>query len=80
MTAIGLKYNFSINNATTRANVTSELQSAIDPFTSFIDTTRTQIICDSSNNTDNSSTLVMTVILKPVLSTETFTLTMTFIL
>ena len=39
-----------LNNATTRAQVRAEIQSALDPFVSYIDTLATQIICDSSNN------------------------------
>lgn len=70
--AIGLKYLFEINNSTTRAQVTSEIESAIDPYISFIDTTKTQIICDSSNNIDNSGTLNMSVVIKPILSIDSF--------
>jgi hypothetical protein len=69
---IGLKYLFEINNSTTRAQITSEIESAIDPYLTFIDTTRTQIICDSSNNIDNSGSLNMTVIIKPILSIDSF--------
>ena len=74
---IGLKYLFEINNSTTRAQVTSEIESAIDPFLTFIDTTKTQIICDSSNNIDNSGTLNMTVIIKPILSIDSFVINIT---
>jgi hypothetical protein len=69
---IGLKYLFEINNSTTRAQVTSEIESAIDPYLSFIDTTQTQIICDSSNNVDNSGSLNMMVVIKPILSIDSF--------
>jgi hypothetical protein len=72
ITQIGLKYLFDVNNATTRAQVTAEVQTALDPFTPFIDTTQTQITCDSSNNTDNSSTLNIQVIIKPILSIDSF--------
>ena len=74
---IGLKYLFEINNSTTRAQVTSEIESALDPFLNFIDTTKTQIICDSSNNIDNSGTLNMTVIIKPILSIDSFVIDIT---
>lgn len=77
MTSIGLKYLFDLNNATTRAQVRAEIQSALDPFVSYIDTSATQIICDSSNNTDNSSTLNMTVIIKPILSIDSFAVNVT---
>ena len=74
---IGLKYLFEVNNSTTRAQVTSEIESALDPFLTFIDTTKTQIICDSSNNIDNSGTLNMTVIIKPILSIDSFVINIT---
>jgi hypothetical protein len=77
MTSIGLKYLFDLNDATTRAQVRAELQSALDPFVSYIDTSATQIICDSSNNTNNSSTLNMTVIIKPILSIDSFAVNVT---
>jgi hypothetical protein len=77
MTSIGLKYLFDINDATTRAQVRAEIQSALDPFVSYIDTSATQIICDSSNNTDNSATLNMTVIIKPILSIDSFAVNIT---
>jgi hypothetical protein len=74
---IGLKYLYDINNATTRGKITAEIQTAIDPFSAYIDTTQTQIICDASNNTDNSSTLTMSVVIKPVLSIDSFGITVT---
>ena len=74
---IGLKYLFEINNSTTRAQVTSEIESAIDPYLTFIDTTKTQIICDSSNNDDNSSSLNMMVVIKPILSIDSFVINIT---
>ena len=72
ITEIGLKYLFAINNATTRAQVTAEVQTALDPFTPYIDTTQTQIVCDASNNTDNTSTLSIDVTVKPILSIDSF--------
>ena len=72
ITDIGLKYLFAINNTATRNLVESEISTALDPFTPYIDPTQTQIICDSSNNDDNSSTLNITVIVKPILSIDSF--------
>jgi hypothetical protein len=75
---IGLKYSFEINNASTRDAVNSEIQTALEQYSSYIDTTRTQIICDSSNNTDNSSELKISVIVKPLLSVDSFVIDLTF--
>jgi hypothetical protein len=78
LTQIGLKYNFELNNESTRAAVTSEIETMLEPYATYLDTGRTQIICDSSNNTDNSSTLNITLIVKPIVSVETFTIDLTF--
>lgn len=75
---IALKYVFDINNQTTRNQVISEIQTALDPYAPFIDTTQTQIICDSSNNTDNSSTLNVEVVVKPILTTDSFVISVTY--
>ena len=75
---IALKYVFDINNQTTRNQVISEIQTALDPYAPFIDTTETQIICDSSNNTDNSSTLNVEVVVKPILTTDSFVISVTY--
>jgi hypothetical protein len=75
---IGLKYSFEINNASTRDAVTSEIQTALEPYAAYLDTTRTQIICDGSNNTDNSSQLNISVIVKPLLSIDSFVIDLTF--
>jgi hypothetical protein len=74
---IGLKYLYTINNAQTRAQVTAEIQTGLDPFAPFIDTTKTQIICNNSNNTDNGSSLTMQVVIQPILSIESFGVTVT---
>lgn len=70
LTNIGLKYLFDINNTATRAQVTAEVQSALDPFTPYLDTTATQVICNGSNNTDNSGTLTIEVVIKPITSVD----------
>lgn len=74
ITVIALKYLFDINNTQTRAQITAEVQTAIDPFTPYIDTTQTQIICNTTNNQDNSSTLTIQVIIKPILSIDSFSI------
>ncbi len=74
---IALKYLFDVNNAATRAQITSEIDTSIDPFTPYIDSTKTQIICDASNNTDNSSNLTIQVIIKPILSIDSFVIDIT---
>jgi hypothetical protein len=74
ITDIGLKYSFDINNATTREAVTSEIQTALESYNLYLQPSATQIICDSSNNTDNSSVLNIKVIIKPLLGVESFTI------
>jgi hypothetical protein len=69
---IGLKYVFEVNNATTRAEVVSEIQTALDRYSTFLETSKTEIICDSRNNTDNTSTLNIQVIVKPIIGVDSF--------
>jgi hypothetical protein len=69
---VAFKYVFDINNALTRDQVTSEIQTALDPFNPYLDTTKTQIICNGTNNEDNSNTLNIAVIAKPIVGTESF--------
>jgi hypothetical protein len=71
---VAFKYVFDINNATTRDQVTSEIQTAIDPFNPYLDTTKTEIVCNGTNNEDNSSTLNIDVVAKPIIGTESFLL------
>jgi|694.fasta_scaffold12882_10 hypothetical protein len=75
---IALKYLFEINNATTRSQVVTEIQTAMDPFSPFLDTTKTQIICDETNNTDNTSTLGIRVIVQPILGIDSFVIDVVF--
>jgi len=72
---IGMKYLFEPNNATTRARVTTEMRTAMNKYSSFVFPANTQIICDSSNNTNDSSTLVMTIVFQPILSIDSFEVT-----
>jgi hypothetical protein len=72
LNTIGLKYLYQINNADTRSQVTSAIKTGLEPLSPYLDTTQTQIICNNSNNTDNSNTLNMTVIIKPIISLNSF--------
>jgi hypothetical protein len=75
---IAFKYIFDINNEVTRSQVTSEVQTAMDPFAPYLDTTKTQIICNSSNNQENSETLNIQVVAKPILGTDSFVINFTY--
>lgn len=72
LNSVGLKYLYQINNAATRSQVSSAIQTQLEPLSPFLDTTKTQIICDASNNTDNSNTLNMSVVIKPIISLNSF--------
>jgi hypothetical protein len=74
ITDIGLKYLYEINNETTRAIVTSEIENYVLQYQSVLDTTQTQIVCNSTNNTDNSSNLAIFVSVKPLVATSAFTI------
>lgn len=75
---IAMKYMFDINNQTTRNQVVTEVETALEPFAPFLDTTQTQIICNADNNEDNSSTLKIDVIAKPILGTESFVINVSY--
>ena len=75
---IALKYLFEINNATMRSQIVTEIQSAFDQFAPFIDTTKTQIICDETNNTNNSPTIGIKTIVQPILGTDSFVIDVVF--
>lgn len=75
---IGLRYVFNVNNQTTRDQVISEVQTALDPFSTFLDTTKTQIICNSSNNTENSDQLRIDLVVKPIVSTDSLLISLTY--
>ena len=70
---IMLKYLYNLNNASTRASVTTEITLYIQSLTEYLDTTYTQIICNGTNNVDNSTTLNAEVTVKPLTTTESFT-------
>jgi hypothetical protein len=73
-----LQYVFEINNPTTRNQIVSAVETALEPYSQYLDTAATQIICNSSNNQDNSSSLQLDVIAKPILGTESFSISITF--
>lgn len=68
VTNILLKYVFDVNNSTTRSSVTTEIQLYLDSISQYLDPNATQVVCDSSNNSDNSSTIVAEITVKPVQS------------
>jgi len=72
ITSIGMKYLYDINNEVTRTAVTTEILSYLQQYNNFVDTTKTQVVCNSSNNTDNSSTLNISVSITPLLGTTSF--------
>lgn len=67
-----LKYVFQTNDATTRAAITSEISLYIFTISQYLDTTYTQIFCDSSNNTDYASTINASVVIKPLIASDEF--------
>ena len=77
ITDIGLKYLYQINNATTRLLITAEIQNYLLEYATNIDTAQTQVVCNSTNNTDNASSLTIFVSVTPLVGTTTFTLNIT---
>jgi hypothetical protein len=71
VTTITLKYLYLINNPTTRSALTTEVTNYLGKYTTYIDPAYTQVICDNSNNTDNSTTITVDLIVKPILSADT---------
>lgn len=72
-----LKYVFQINDANTRAAITSEINLYILSLSEYLDTNYTEIYCDSSNNTDYASTINAKVIVKPLVASDAFVITVT---
>ena len=75
---IALKYLFQVNNQVTRDQIVSEVQTSIDRYAPYLDTTKTQIICDSSNNQNNSATLAIKLVVQPILSVESFVIDVSY--
>lgn len=78
ITQVGLRHIFDINDQTTRDQVVSEIQTSLEPFAPFLNTSQTQIICSEVNNSNNSSVLKIEVIVQPILTTETLIVELSF--
>lgn len=65
---IGENYMFQLNNSATRSNYTDSVTSYLQNYANVLNNDYTQVICDETNNTDNSNTLNMTVIIRPLIS------------
>jgi hypothetical protein len=75
---IALKYLFKVNNAVSRSQVVTEIQAYLNGLVNFIDITGSEVICDESNgNVDNSTTLYITVVVKPIISSSEFVVDVT---
>lgn len=72
ITDIGMKYLYEINNADTRSSVQNEISAYLQGYANFLDTTKTQIVCNSSNNTDNATSLNIEVTVTPLLGLTSF--------
>lgn len=77
ITDIGIKYLYELNNASTRTLVTGEITNYLLQYATYLDTTKTQVVCDSTNNTDNIATLTIFVNVTPLIGTTSFTLNIT---
>jgi hypothetical protein len=69
-----LKYVFQPNNPNTRSSIKNEVELYLFGLSQYLDTTYTQVFCDESNNTDYSSTINVRVVIKPLISSEEFNL------
>lgn len=78
LNTIALKYLFQVNDQVTRDQIVSEVQTSIDRYAPYLDTTKTQIICDNSNNQNNSSTLAIKLVVQPILSVESFVIDVSY--
>lgn len=77
---IALKYLFTINNAGTRNLLVQDVDAYLSKLTSFIDPTYTQVVCDETNgNVDNTNSLYITVTVKPIVSVDVFTVTVSLV-
>jgi len=79
LTNIGMKYLFQPNDTQTRTFVTSEIRTAISRYSQFLFTASTQITCDSTNNDDFTTSLNMSVVVQPILSLDSFEISLTVI-
>lgn len=67
-----LKYVFQANDPIVRKAITSEISLYLFSIGQYLDQTYTQIFCDSSNNTDFSSTINAKIVVKPLISSDEF--------
>lgn len=74
VTNIAINYLYEINNQTTRTLLVADIQNYLTQYASVLDTTQTQITCDSTNNTDNAATLNIFISLKPLAGNTNFVL------
>jgi hypothetical protein len=72
---IMLRYVFQSNVASTRSNISKDVSFYIQSLNQFLDTSFTQITCDASNNQDNSSEINIEIIVKPLIASEEFVIT-----
>ena len=77
ITDIGTKYLFELNDTGTREQITTEVQQLLDEYSYALAPSGNQVICNSSNNTDYSSTLNIDVVIKPVLGVDAFVINVT---
>jgi hypothetical protein len=74
VTNIAINYLYEINNETTRTLLVADIENYLTQYASFLDTTQTQITCDTTNNINNSSTLNIFMSLKPLAGNTNFVL------
>jgi hypothetical protein len=72
-----LKYVFQTNDAITRAAITSEINLYLNSIAQFLNPANTQVFCDSSNNTDYSSTINARIVIKPLVASDEFVINVT---
>lgn len=65
---LGEPYMFQINNSATRSNYTTTVENYLQNYSNVLQNEYTQVICDETNNTDNSSSLNITVTFRPLIS------------
>lgn len=77
---VGIKYLFELNNATTRAAVTREVELILDRYSYAIVRNEAVVTCDETNNSpDYETSLAIDVTIKPLAGTDTFTININLI-
>lgn len=72
-----LRYVFQTNDAITRASITSEISLYLNSIAQFLNNDFTQIFCDSSNNTDYSTTINARIVIRPLTASDEFVINVT---